>query len=150
MLVGAVAGAVGGLAGAAVKVLCEKIVPPRAADREPPPGVIAANIVRATSGRELSRERKASVSLAVHWIFSTVTSAMYGAAVARMPTLRAGYGVGFGLVVWVGFHEFALPILRATPPLAELPAKEQINECISHAIFGATVEFVRDRIAGHA
>lgn len=140
---GAIAGAIGGLAGAAVKLLCEKIVPPRTPDREPPPGIIAANVVRALNGRELSHERMATVALAIHWTFSTVTSAAYGALAARAKGARFGSGVGFGVAVWVGFHEITLPLLRATPPLPELPFAEQVNECISHAIFGVTVERVR-------
>lgn len=148
--VGAIAGAIGGLAGAAIKLLCEKIVPPRTPDREPPPGIIAANIVRAASGRELSRERMATVALAIHWTFSTVTSAAYGVLVARTQRARLGSGVGFGLAVWVGFHEITLPLLRATPPLGELPIGEQVNECISHAIFGTTVERVRALVVAFA
>ncbi len=148
--IGAVAGAIGGLAGAAVKLGCEKIAPPRTPDREPPPGVIAANIVRAVSGRELSHERMATVALAIHWTFSTLTSAMYGALAARAKPARAGGGVAFGIAVWVGFHEITLPLLRATPPLRELPIGEQINEAISHAIFGVTVERVRSLVVGIA
>ena len=150
VIVGALAGAVGGLAGAAIKLLCEKIAPPRTPDREPPPGVIAANVVRALSGRELSHERMATVALAVHWTFSTVTSALYGALAARVRSVRFGGGVGFGLVVWVGFHEITLPLLRATPPLRELPILEQLNECVSHAVFGVTVERVRAAVAALA
>ena len=148
--IGMVAGAIGGLAGAVVKLLCEKIAPPRTPDREPPPGVLAANLVRAASGRELSPQRMATVALAVHWTFSTVMSAMYGALAARSKRARFAGGIGFGLALWVGFHEIALPLLRATPPLAELPVGEQVNECISHAIFGATVERVRASIVSVA
>lgn len=140
---GAAAGAVGGLAGAAVKLLCERIAPPRTPDREPPPGVLAANIARAIDGRELTHEQQATIALAIHWTFSTVSGALYGAVVARAPYARFANGVGFGLVVWAGFHEFALPMLGATPPLRSVPAKEQMNEFVTHAIFGATVETVR-------
>lgn len=150
VVVGTVAGAIGGLAGAAVKLLCEKIAPPRTLDREPPPGILAANLVRAMSGCELSHERMATVALLIHWSFSTVMSAMYGALAARAKRARFAGGVGFGLAVWVGFHEITLPLLRATPPLGELPVGEQVNECISHAIFGLTVERVRASIVAIA
>ncbi len=139
----AIAGAVGGLAGAAIKLVCEAIVPPRSPGREPPPGVIAANVVRAISGRELSSERKKQVALAIHWIFSVGTSVLYGVVVSRAPRATPVKGVGFGVAVWAGFHEVTLPLLRATPPLRELPIGEQANELISHAIFGTTVEYVR-------
>lgn len=139
----ATAGAIGGFAGAAIKLVCEAIVPPRTADREAPPGVLAANIVRSLSGCELSSERKKLVALAMHWSFSVSTSVIYGIVASRDLRVTPAKGIVFGIVVWAGFHEIALPLLRATPPLRELPIGEQVNEFISHAIFGTTVEFVR-------
>ncbi len=145
-IAGAAAGAIGGLAGAAVKQLCEAIVPPRSPDREPPPGVLAMKAMRALDGPELTDEQKDTVSLAIHYAFSTLTSAAYGAIVAGADDRRLGSGVGFGLVLWAGLHEITLPLLGATPPLRRLPAKEQINEFVTHAIFGATVEVVRAQV----
>jgi putative membrane protein len=139
----AAAGAIGGLAGAAVKLVCEAIAPPRTADREPPPGILVEKLVRALGGRELSKARKDRVSLAVHWTFSTVTSALYGASVERAEKPRLRNGIGFGVAVWAGFHEIALPLLGGTPPLRDLPVAEQANEFVSHVVFGVTVEAVR-------
>jgi uncharacterized membrane protein YagU involved in acid resistance len=99
--------------------------------------------VHAIGGRTLSKERKATISLAVHWSFSTLTSALYGATVARFPQARFANGAGFGLIVWAGLHEITLPLLGATPALRELPAKEQLNEFVTHSLFGATVEAIR-------
>jgi|GEM_PF-4533155 len=146
----ATAGAVGGLAGAAIKLVCEAIVPPRSPDREPPPGVIAANVVRAVNGRELSSERQNSVALWIHWIFSVATSVMYGVIVSRSPRASPKKGIGFGIAVWAGLHEITLPLLRATPPLRKLPIGEQVNELISHVIFGTTVEYVRGAVLAAA
>ena len=143
---GAVAGGLGGLAGAAVKQLCEAIVPPRTSDREPPPGVLAAKLTHRLSGRDLCAERKESVSLGVHWLFSTAIGALYGAIGARFPQTRFGRGISFGVTVWAGFHEITLPLLRATPALWKLPAQEQVNELLTHALYGLTVESVRARV----
>jgi putative membrane protein len=143
IVAGTLAGGVGGAFGAGIKVLCERIVPPRPPGREPPPGILADKLVRAIADDGLTEEQRARVSAIVHWIFSIATSAIYGACVEVWPAAKAGWGTGFGLVIWVGFHEITLPLLGATPPLAELPASEQVNEFITHAIFGGTVESVR-------
>ena len=143
---GLLAGAIAGVAGGAAKMLCEKIVPPRPPGREPPPGVLADEVTRAVADTSLSDEQKESTANVVHWIFSVVTSAIYGAVVEVAPQARAGFGTAFGEFVWLSFHEIALPVLGATPKLPELPISEQSNEFVSHAIFGATVEGVRGLI----
>ncbi len=143
---GLLAGAIAGVAGGAAKMLCEKIVPPRPPGREPPPGVLADEVTRAVADTSLSDEQKESTANVVHWIFSVVTSAIYGAVVEIAPQARAGFGTAFGEFVWLSFHEIALPVLGATPKLSELPISEQSNEFVSHAIFGATVEGVRGLI----
>lgn len=140
---GALAGAAGGIVGGAVKLACEAIVPPRPPDREPPPGVLAAGIVRATDGRELSKDEKQRAAMTAHWIFSLLSGAFHGVAVEAEAKLECTQGVPFGLAIWVGFHEIMLPLLHATPPLRELPLSEQINECITHCVYGFAVERTR-------
>ena len=108
--------------------------------------MLVAKVVRALDGGDVTDERKATGSLAIHWVFSTLTSAAYGALVADASGPRFASGVGYGLILWAGLHEIALPMLGATPPLRRLPAKEQLNEFVTHAIFGATVEAVRAQI----
>jgi putative membrane protein len=140
---GAIAGAAGGIVGGAVKLACEALVPPRPPDREPPPGVLVADVVRATDGRELSKDEKQRAAMTVHWIFSLLSGALHGVAVEANASLARSEGVPFGLAIWLGFHEVALPLLHATPPLPELPLSEQINECITHCAYGFSVERTR-------
>ena len=143
LLAGAFAGAAGGLAGGAVKLLCEKIAPPRPFWRQPPPGVLAAEVTRAVAGEDLTKTQRERTANVVHWVFSIATGALYGAVAEKFPRATTGSGTLFGTIVWAGFHEVVLPLARATPPLEELPASEQINEFITHALYGATVEGVR-------
>ena len=143
---GLVAGAVAGIAGGAVKLVCEMIVPPRPPGREPPPGELAEKVTKAVADRSLSHKQKERTANVMHWAFSIITSAIYGAVVEVAPQARAGFGTAFGEFVWLSFHEITLPALGATPKLPELPISEQANEFVSHAIFGATVEGVRGLI----
>jgi putative membrane protein len=140
---GVVTGAIGGIAGGAVKLACEAVVSPRSPGREAPPGILAGNIVRRTTGRELSREQRQSAAMGAHWLFSTLTGAVHGAIVEARPSLEATHGIPLGLALWAGMHEMILPLLHATPSLADLPMSEQVNECVTHCIYGFTVETTR-------
>ena len=143
VLKGALAGAIGGVVGGAVKLGCEAIVPPRPPGREPPPGILAANVLRGLTGRELSKDERATAAMGAHWLFSFVSGALHGALVESQPALEDSQGIPLGLAVWVSMHEILLPLAHATPPLKELPISEQVNECITHCIFGFTVERTR-------
>lgn len=140
---GLAAGAAGGVVGAGVKLVCEQIVPPRAPGREPPPGILVSNVLQARRGYGLDHAGKQKAAMAIHWTFSTLTSAAYGALAEFFPVVTAGYGTGYGEAIWLASHESTLPLLHLTPPLSQVPASEQINEFVSHGIFGASVEATR-------
>ena len=140
---GLVAGAAGGLVGAGVKLICEAIAPPRAPGREPPPGILVSNILQSRRGYGLDKEGKKKAALAVHWSFSALASAAYGGLAEFFPSVTVGYGTVYGWALWAASHELALPLPHLTPPLSQVPASEQINEFISHGIFGASVEAMR-------
>ncbi len=143
LLKGLIAGAAGGVVGAGVKLICEQIAPPRAPGREPPPGILVSNILQARRGYGLDHAGKQKSAMVIHWTFSILSSAAYGAAAEFFPWVTAGYGALYGWAVWAGTHESVLPLLKLTPPLSQVPASEQINEFISHGIFGVSVEATR-------
>jgi uncharacterized membrane protein YagU involved in acid resistance len=140
---GACAGAVGGIVGAAVKLACEAVVPPRPPGREPPPGILAADVRRNIDGRELSGDEKERAATSAHWLFSALSGALYGTILETNASLATFEGAPLGIALWLGLHEIALPLLKATPPLRELPISEQANEFVTHALFGFCVERTR-------
>lgn len=115
----------------------------RAPDREPPPGILVFNILQARRGYGLDKQGKKKAALAVHWSFSTLASAAYGGLAEFFPAATVSYGTVYGWALWAGSHESTLPLLHLTLPLSQVPASEQINEFISHGIFGASVEATR-------
>jgi len=92
LLKGLIAGAAGGVVGAGVKLICEQIAPPRAPGREPPPGILVSNILQARRGHGLDHAGKQKSAMIIHWTFSTLSSAAYGAAAEFFPWVTAGYG----------------------------------------------------------
>jgi uncharacterized membrane protein YagU involved in acid resistance len=123
--------------------MCEAIVPPRSPDREPPPGLLAANIVRRADGRRLSKVQRQCAATSAHWTFSVLSGAIHGVLVEARPSLENSQGIPFGLAIWIGMHEILLPLTHATPTLKKLPRSEQINECVTHCAYGLAVERTR-------
>ncbi len=94
-------------------------------------------------GRRLDEATKSKAAIALHFGFSISVAAAYGGLTEIWPSATRGYGTAFGEAIWAALHEGVLPALGATPELADLPVSEQVNEFVTHAIFGATVEAVR-------
>ncbi len=140
---GFVSGVAGGLAGGAVKMLCEVVAPPRPPDREAEPAVLLSKIARVNGESEPTEAQKQNATLLIHFAFSALGGGLYGALVEVWPRVGIGRGAGYGIAIWIGAHEMAMPALGLTPPTNRLPPSEQINECITHAIFGCTLEAVR-------
>lgn len=140
-------GFVAGLAATVVKTICEKISPPR------PPGVPSplGNALDAASmgltGHPMTEEAKAIAEPMVHFLFGASAGAVYALIERKVPPVRAGYGILFGLSFWLFAHEITLPLMGLSPTPAQMTAWEQGNEFVSHGIFGLALEFVRRFLA---
>lgn len=139
LLKGAVAGLIGGLAGAGVKILAEKVFPPREPGRVSPP----VALVERTAGHALTDEQRRVAESAIHWGFGAAAGAVYGAMVEEEPTLGAWKGAAFGLALNRLTHETVLPKLGVVPAIEEQAAQERVSEWITHAVFGIVTEVVR-------
>ncbi len=142
--IGILAGAIGGVFAGAVKLGCEVVVSPRGPGRLPPPDVLISKFTHEPAAH--------AASLAIHFAFSTLAGALYGGLMESVAFVGLGMGTAYGLAVWIGFHEVLLPLLGLTPPVPQLPASEQIDEALTHGIWGWTIEVfrrdLRDRFIG--
>jgi len=138
---GALAGALGGLVAALVKIGCEGVVDPRPPGRLPEPEVLIDLIARA-------HVATTAESLGIHFAFSILAGAIYGALVARYRFVAFALGAAYGIAVWIGAHEIVMPLVRLTPPVLELSLGEQLNEFVTHAIWGVVLELVRHDLVG--
>jgi len=139
LLKGAVAGLIGGLAGAGAKLLAEKVFPPRGAGRISPP----VALVERASGHELTDKQRRVAESAVHWGFGAAAGAVYGAMAEEEPTLGAWKGAAFGLALNRLTHEAVLPKLGVVPAKSEQPTQERISEWVTHAVYGVVTDLVR-------
>lgn len=143
LLAGAAAGAFGGW----LKLKCEKIAPPRSDGREAPPSVLIKRGSRILGLGEPSTEMVQRGTMTVHWTFSVIFGGIYGVFSEQVPIVRSGGGAFFGLALWIGAHELALPATGLSPTLPLLPIAEQRSEAFSHVGYGVGVEAVRKILA---
>src|SRR6476646_1556514 len=60
---------------------------------------------------ELTPQQKKIAGPAVHYGFGASIATFYGAAVEILPVLRTGWGMPFGVAVWLGAHVITLPAI---------------------------------------
>lgn len=139
ILKGAIAGMIGGLAGAGAKVLAEKIFPPRVQGQTPPPVVLAEQV----AGHRLPSDQKHAAMHAIHWGFGAAAGAAYGALAEIEPAVGAWKGAAFGLTLNRLTHETILPRMGLSERKEEQPTQERISEWVSHAVYGIFTDAVR-------
>jgi putative membrane protein len=132
---GVLAGAIGGMMSAFVKLGWEVPFPPRAIGRIAEPQVLVTLFTHHPTSN--------AISLVIHFAFSILFGALYGGLVEFFPAVAMGLGTGFGLAVWFGAHEMVMPWMGLTPRMWDLPWKEQVSEFFGHALWGFAIEVFR-------
>jgi hypothetical protein len=108
---------------------------------------VAERAARPLLGRPMSPRERHEGGRLVHYAFGALLGGIYGAVAERFPSLGTGLGVPFGLSVWVGGVEAALPLLRLSDPPTSYSPAEHAFGAVSHAAYGLTADLVRRRAA---
>jgi putative membrane protein len=145
VLKGALAGLIGGLAGAGAKIVAEQIYPPRIQRQTLPPVVLAEQV----AGHPLPATEQTAAMQGIHWAFGALAGAVYGAVVEYEPSVGAWQGAAFGITLNKMTHESLLPKMGLAAPTERQPARERISEWVSHAVYGVVTDSVR-RVARRA
>ena len=145
VLKGALAGLIGGLAGAGAKVVAEQIYPPRVQGQTSPSVVLAEQM----AGHPLAPGEKKVAIESLRWAFGALAGAVYGAVVEYEPSFGAWKGAAFGITLNKMTHESLLPKMGLAAPTERQPARERISEWVSHAAYGVVTDSVR-RLARRA
>lgn len=128
---GALAGFVGGLAGAAAKAYLDAFYAPRLANAQVPPALLEPDILQPTS---------AVATTVSPWVFGGLAGAAYGVAVEMEPSTSSFQGAAFGFAV----DRFTQ---SDTSSMASLGAAEaaqaKIGRGVSFAVYGLMTETVR-------
>lgn len=84
----------------------------------------------------------------LHYLFGLGVGALYGMlAETRRQTTR-GFGTGYGMAVWATADQFGVSALGLASPPSDRPRRAEAYSTISHLVFGATLEAVRRTVRG--
>jgi putative membrane protein len=164
---GALAGAIGGVAGTWAMNEAQRMWT-RAVDGEAPESaagkhdardwqersegqnsneIAAQTVATAVLGRRLDRDELAVGAALVHFTFGAAAGALYGALAHRHP--RYAVGIGFGLGVWLLADEIAMPLLGLSDSTLRRPAEKRLQSIAAHIVFGMTAESTRRALDSH-
>jgi putative membrane protein len=107
---------------------------------------VANAVAVGLSNRELTPSEKETSGTALHYAFGISTGALYGVGAEFMPMITAGWGVPFGISVWLGADEGVVPALGLSKSPKEYPLSVHAYSLASHAVYGLTTELVRRAI----
>jgi uncharacterized membrane protein YagU involved in acid resistance len=165
-LKGLIVGAISGLAGTVVmtqfqnlwKKISEEMLEPQAEDEAKPADeqkedstMKVAGEISEGIGRPLSHEERKKGGPWVHYAFGTLVGAVFGLAAETGPDAARRMnpvfaGAAYGAIVFLAAHEIAVPALKlSSNPLKE-PIPDQIEEFVSHLIYGIGTALTYDGI----
>jgi putative membrane protein len=173
-MLGALAGAVGGLAGSWAMVRFNHLIRPDGARSDRPgdrhehrrtharpndtdgtipdePGSVQAAeaIAEPVIGRPLTEREKEIGGPILHYLFGAAMGALYGASAEVKPETTAGAGIPFGTAVWLAADEIGMPLAGFATNPVHYPASRHAAALGSHVVFGLTVEGVRRLLRGN-
>lgn len=117
---------------------------------EPASMQVASLTAEQAIGRPLSEKEKEYAGPVFHYGFGVVAGALYGAAAEMRPRATAGMGAPFGAAVWLVADELALPLTGLAAPPGSYPFSRHATALGTHLVFGLTVEAVRRVFRGPA
>jgi putative membrane protein len=148
---GFLAGAIGGLAGSFAMsqfhALVLRNVPANSevseVGKEDSTVRAASAISRAAFRHELTAEEKKLAAPGMHYSFGAGMGAIYGTLAECMPPEHLGWGIPFGVAVWLGAHVIAVPALGLSEPVTRSEAGPEAAEFGGHLVYGAAAEILR-------
>src|SRR5438874_9422364 len=97
---------------------------------------------------KLTKAEKKIAGPAVHYAVGATSGIVYGIASEFLPEVTMGFGLPYGIAVWIVVDEGAVPLLRLSKPPTAYPASTHIYALASHLVFGVTAEGVRRLLRG--
>ncbi len=138
----AVSGLAGGLAGTWFMTQVQTLVSAKSGEKESsreqpsPPVLLADRLSQAIRGRPISDEAKPKAGLLMHYGYGTLMGGAYGILSELFPPVGRGAGVPWGITLWVGGDEIALPLLKLAAPPGKYPASVHLSALAFHVAYG--------------
>ena len=103
----------------------------------------AQTVANHALGRPLDRRELKVGATTIHFAFGAAMGALYGAFYEVSPTTREMGGAAFGTAVWAAADEIAMPALGLSGPTTDDPPERHVHAFAAHIVFGVTTEIVR-------
>jgi len=156
---GAVAGAIGGLAGSGIMQLGQWALssrkqnggmpgssPQEIREQNPPedPTVkVATAVTQKIAHTEPSPKAKNVGGMLVHYAFGSGVGALYGAVSELVPGTTYAAGAPFGAALWAAADLAAVPAFGLSRPPARVPVKQHAQMLGMHLAYGLATDTVR-------
>jgi putative membrane protein len=157
---GAAAGLLGGVIAAGAMSLGHKGLagiagldgakPPRAEQGDDATVKTANLLMHRVVGRPLAEHAKPLAGHIVHYAFGGGVGALYGAAAELVPRVTMGFGLAWGVAVWLGAHAVTVPALGLAEPPTRRPLSKEAPEFVLHLLYGSVTEFLRRLLCGRS
>jgi len=93
--------------------------------------------------RPLDANERAVAGPVMHYLFGMGAGALYGALAETRSATTRGFGTGYGMAVWATADQFGVSALGLARWPTDRPERAEAYSTISHLVFGATLEAVR-------
>jgi uncharacterized membrane protein YagU involved in acid resistance len=97
---------------------------------------------------ELTAEERKIAGPIVHYGYGTLAGGLYGALAELWSLPSAGFGLLYGMLLWLVGDEIAVPALRLGPPPTKVPARAHADYLGAHLAYGIALDIAR-RVARH-
>jgi hypothetical protein len=115
----------------------------KAESSEPATVRAAEAVFKSLLHRELPESEKPCAGEIAHYAMGAVSGAAYAAVAARLALATKGFGLLFGVVLWLVADEVAVPVMGLSKGPWEYPASSHAYALASHLVYGATLEAAR-------
>jgi uncharacterized membrane protein YagU involved in acid resistance len=105
--------------------------------REPSTQIIADQISKLLTGREVPKEDKPIAGIAVHYGTGILYGGLYGLVAARRPRMGLIAGIFYGVAIWLLLDEIALRALDLAPDPEKVPISDHVKALGAHVVYGA-------------
>ena len=100
----------------------------------------AAERVARVVGRELSKEERQRLGMAIHWLLGIGAGVAYAVYGRKVPSFRRAGGGGFGTAFWAAVDEGMVSLLGLTPPPKAFPWQTHARGLAGHLAYGVAAE----------
>ena len=149
LLAGAAAGLAGSYAMGEFHSLVSKVEIPTASNEEDSTVRVASAIWQAVFHRQLTSHQKVIAGPVVHYMFGSMIGAIYGTVAEYTSVVRTGWGIPFGVMVWLGAHVIVVPALGLSAPVNTSFPQKEAAELGAHIVYGTAVESIRHSVRRH-